>query len=381
MNGTRMLSPGPRTLWNFPSRSTTQACCCGTTFTACATKTTASASTTRARTSPFDASIMSGISSVSGRGDDEPVADHAPDHVGPRTPGRAVRVGELHLPGRAPVARDGAVGLVPVLDLDAGADVQREVGLLAPGPRPAPAPDQDPPGDGAGGRGQQLQGERAAGQRDHPARHATERQHQQVEGLREHFHDAQDQRRQPPCLVDLHRASAANPITRPRPSVHAAAYRNEALAAIAAPSKNRLASADAGSPDSCRIEPVRLIEETLEMKKTLLSFALAAALVPLAMPASAQTVVRIGHVAPLTVGIAHLGKDNENGARLAIEELNAKRLKIGGKEVRFELLSEDDAADPKQGTAAAQKLVDAGVVGVIGHLNSGTTIPASRIYY
>lgn len=117
------------------------------------------------------------------------------------------------------------------------------------------------------------------------------------------------------------------------------------------------------------------------MKKTLLSFALAAALVPLAMPASAQTVVRIGHVAPLTGGIAHLGKDNENGARLAIEELNAKRLKIGGKEVRFELLSEDDAADPKQGTAAAQKLVDAGVVGVIGHLNSGTTIPASRIYY
>lgn len=117
------------------------------------------------------------------------------------------------------------------------------------------------------------------------------------------------------------------------------------------------------------------------MKKTLMSFALAAAIAPLAMPAGAQTVVKIGHVAPLTGAIAHLGKDNENGARLAIEELNAKKLKIGGKEVRFELLSEDDAADPKQGTAAAQKLVDADVVGVIGHLNSGTTIPASRIYY
>jgi branched-chain amino acid transport system substrate-binding protein len=117
------------------------------------------------------------------------------------------------------------------------------------------------------------------------------------------------------------------------------------------------------------------------MQKTLLSFALAAALVPIALPAGAQTVVKIGHVAPLTGAIAHLGKDNENGARLAIEELNAKKLKIGGKEVRFELLSEDDAADPKQGTAAAQKLVDANVVGVIGHLNSGTTIPASRIYY
>src|SRR5690606_23206341 len=150
---------------------------------------------------------------------------------------------------------------------------------------------------------------------------------------------------------------------------------------IAAVARNRLASADAGWQDSWLTEPVRIYEETPEMKKTLLSFALAAAIAPLALPAGAQTVVKIGHVAPLTGAIAHLGKDNENGARLAIEELNAKKLKIGGKEVRFELLSEDDAADPKQGTAAAQKLVDANVVGVIGHLNSGTTIPASRIYY
>ncbi|NLD69779.1 MAG: branched-chain amino acid ABC transporter substrate-binding protein [Limnobacter sp.] len=96
--------------------------------------------------------------------------------------------------------------------------------------------------------------------------------------------------------------------------------------------------------------------------------------------ASAQTVVKIGHVAPLTGSIAHLGKDNEMGGRLAIDELNSKKLTIGGKEVRFELLGEDDAADPKQGTAAAQKLVDEGVVGVVGHLNSGTSIPASRIY-
>ena len=87
-------------------------------------------------------------------------------------------------------------------------------------------------------------------------------------------------------------------------------------------------------------------------------------------------VVRIGHVAPTSGSIAHLGKDNENGARMAIEELNAKGVTIGGKKARFELLSEDDAADPKQGTAAAQKLVDRKVNGVIGHLNSGTTIPA-----
>ncbi len=93
-----------------------------------------------------------------------------------------------------------------------------------------------------------------------------------------------------------------------------------------------------------------------------------------------EQVVKIGHVAPLSGPIAHLGKDNENGARMAIEELNAKGITIGGKKVKFELIAEDDASDPKQGTAVAQKLVDDKVKGVIGHLNSGTTIPASKIY-
>ena len=91
-------------------------------------------------------------------------------------------------------------------------------------------------------------------------------------------------------------------------------------------------------------------------------------------------VVTIGHVGPVSGAIAHLGKDTEWGARLAIEELNAKGVSINGKKIKFELVAEDDAADPKQGTAAAQKLVDAKVSGVIGHLNSGTTIPASKIY-
>ena len=90
--------------------------------------------------------------------------------------------------------------------------------------------------------------------------------------------------------------------------------------------------------------------------------------------------VKIGHVGPTSGSIAHLGKDNENGARLAIEELNAKGVMIGGKKVKLELLTEDDAGDPKQGTAAAQKLVDSKVMGVVGHLNSGTSIPASKIY-
>ena len=107
----------------------------------------------------------------------------------------------------------------------------------------------------------------------------------------------------------------------------------------------------------------------------------AAALVVATGAALAQDlVVRIGHVGPTSGGIAHLGKDNENGAKMAIDELNAKGVMIGGRKARFELLAEDDAADPKQGTAAAQKLVDSKVNGVIGHLNSGTTIPASKIY-
>ncbi len=90
--------------------------------------------------------------------------------------------------------------------------------------------------------------------------------------------------------------------------------------------------------------------------------------------------VKIGHVGPLTGGIAHLGKDNENGARLAVEEANAAKTKIDGKEVKFTFVAEDDQADPKTGTTVAQKLVDSKVAGVVGHLNSGTSIPASPIY-
>ena len=90
--------------------------------------------------------------------------------------------------------------------------------------------------------------------------------------------------------------------------------------------------------------------------------------------------IKIGHVGPLTGGIAHLGKDNENGARLAIEEANAAKIKIDGKDAKLVLVAEDDQADPKVGTTVAQKLVDAKVAGVVGHLNSGTSIPASSIY-
>jgi len=96
--------------------------------------------------------------------------------------------------------------------------------------------------------------------------------------------------------------------------------------------------------------------------------------------AAQDMVVKIGHVGPMSGGQAHYGKDNENGSRMAIEDLNAKGVTIGGKKAKFELVAEDDGADPKQGTAVAQKLCDAKVNGVVGHLSSGTTIPASRIY-
>lgn len=96
--------------------------------------------------------------------------------------------------------------------------------------------------------------------------------------------------------------------------------------------------------------------------------------------AANEIVVRVGHAAPLTGPQAHLGKDNENGVRLAIDELNAGNFMIGGKKARFEMLSEDDQSQGRIATTVAQKFVDEKVNGVIGHLNSGTTIPASKIY-
>ena len=87
--------------------------------------------------------------------------------------------------------------------------------------------------------------------------------------------------------------------------------------------------------------------------------------------------VKLGFAAPLTGPQAHYGKDMQNGVQLAIEEANAGKPKIAGKEVKFVLLSEDDQADPRSGTIVAQRLVDAGIKGMLGHFNSGTSIPAS----
>ena len=116
------------------------------------------------------------------------------------------------------------------------------------------------------------------------------------------------------------------------------------------------------------------------MRHTKLVLACIAAAVALAGCGKQSSDIKIGHVGPITGGIAHLGKDNENGARLAIEQANEAKIKLGGKEVKFVLVAEDDQADPKVGTTVAQKLVDAKVAGVVGHLNSGTSIPASPLY-
>ncbi|HEX8614080.1 MAG TPA: branched-chain amino acid ABC transporter substrate-binding protein [Telluria sp.] len=107
----------------------------------------------------------------------------------------------------------------------------------------------------------------------------------------------------------------------------------------------------------------------------------AAALLLVSQSALAQEqVVKIGVTGPLSGANAFAGKDNENGVRLAVEELNAKKISIGGKPIKFELKSEDDQGDPKAGVVVAQKLVDAGVRFVLGPYNSGVAIPASRVY-
>ncbi|MBR8168038.1 branched-chain amino acid ABC transporter substrate-binding protein [Burkholderia cenocepacia] len=96
--------------------------------------------------------------------------------------------------------------------------------------------------------------------------------------------------------------------------------------------------------------------------------------------AMAADTVKIGVAGPLTGGLAQQGKDVENGARLAVDQLNASGFKIKGAPVHFEIDSEDDRADPKTAVTVAQKLVDGGAVGVVGHLTSGTSLPASKVY-
>ena len=115
-------------------------------------------------------------------------------------------------------------------------------------------------------------------------------------------------------------------------------------------------------------------------RRALLASIVCVALSPLHASAQTSEVVRIGFASPLTGPQSHYGKDNHNGAQMAIDELNARGVRIGGQPVRFQLLVEDDQADPKVGTVVAQKLIDAGIKAMVGHFNSGVTIPASKLY-
>lgn len=100
-----------------------------------------------------------------------------------------------------------------------------------------------------------------------------------------------------------------------------------------------------------------------------------------AAPAWAADTILIGLAGPLTGPSARIGKDLENGAQLAIADANAQKPTLNGKPVTFKLLSEDDQSDPRTAVAVAQRLVDEGVAGVVGHWNTGTSIPAARIYH
>ena len=124
----------------------------------------------------------------------------------------------------------------------------------------------------------------------------------------------------------------------------------------------------------------------MSLRSTRIRFSLqltaAAALAAACGLAAAQDVkvVKLGHAGPVSGGIAHIGKDTENGVRLAVDDLNAQGLVIGGKKIKFELVAEDDAGDPRQATAVAQKLCDQKIAGLVGHLQSGTSIPAASVY-
>ncbi|MGH8782596.1 branched-chain amino acid ABC transporter substrate-binding protein [Paraburkholderia sp.] len=121
----------------------------------------------------------------------------------------------------------------------------------------------------------------------------------------------------------------------------------------------------------------------MSLRKTLKPFAVTVAALFAAAPLAGfadDLPVTIGFAAPLTGANAGYGKDLQNGVQLALDEANAQKIHIGDKVAQFTLAAEDDQADPRIGVQAAQKLVDQHVAVVVGHFNSGTTIPASRVY-
>ncbi|WP_322095458.1 branched-chain amino acid ABC transporter substrate-binding protein [Paraburkholderia bannensis] len=119
------------------------------------------------------------------------------------------------------------------------------------------------------------------------------------------------------------------------------------------------------------------------MKSLTMAIAVSSTLVTLVsgVAQAQESSIKLGFAGPLTGQNANLGKDVERGARMAVDDLNANPPIIGGKKIKIDLQVEDDAGDPRQATQVAQRLADSGVSGVVGHFNSGATIPASKIYY
>jgi branched-chain amino acid transport system substrate-binding protein len=95
---------------------------------------------------------------------------------------------------------------------------------------------------------------------------------------------------------------------------------------------------------------------------------------------STPSTIKIGVAQPMSGPLAALGQDMHNGVKLAVDELNKQGFKIKGKPVTIEIVAVDDRANADNGKQVAQQLVDAGVVAVIGHLNSGVSIAAAPLY-
>lgn len=109
-----------------------------------------------------------------------------------------------------------------------------------------------------------------------------------------------------------------------------------------------------------------------DMKKILLAATFLAAI---GTPAFAD--ILIGWGGPVTGGSAAVGEQNLNGVKQAIEDINAAGGVLGEQLV---LQTEDDAADPKQAVSIANRMAASGIKFVIGHQNSGASIPASEVY-
>jgi len=110
------------------------------------------------------------------------------------------------------------------------------------------------------------------------------------------------------------------------------------------------------------------------MRKLLLATAMAASF---GLAAAAQAETKIATVGPITGQYAAFGEQMKRGIEMAVKDLNANGGVLGE---QLTALVEDDACDPKQAVAAANKLASEGVALVAGHFCSGSSIPASAVY-